>query len=92
MTTHQLRAFYGHVKRLHASLNSGRPFKEIYPEICKLKPFAEERSAKGRIPKYFGDFICRNADKAKDQKAFQAGFVEHFQAVVAYCAGTIQAR
>jgi len=92
LTTHQLRAFYGHVKRLQASLNSGRPFKEIYPEICKLKPFAEERSAKGKIPRYFGDFIFRNVDKAKDQKAFLAGFVEHFQAVVAYCAGTIQTR
>lgn len=92
LTTHQLRAFYGHAKRLHASLNAGRPFDEIYPQICKMKPFAEERCAKGRIPKYFADFICRNVDKAKDQKAFLAGFVEHFQSVVAYCAGTIKTR
>lgn len=91
LTTHQLRAFYSHVKRLETSLSGGRPFKEIYPEICKLKPFAQERSAKGKIPKYFGDFICRNADKARDQKSF-LGFVEHFQAVIAYCAGTIQTR
>jgi len=92
LTSHQLRAFYLHLKRLQASLDRGRPFKEIYPEICKLKPFAEERSAKGRIPKYFGEFIRRNVDKAVDQKAFEAGFVEHFQAVVAYCAGTVQTK
>ncbi|SRR5581483_2558679 len=72
LTTHQLRAFYSHVKRLKGSLSSGRSFKEIYPEICKLKPFAEERSAKGKVPKYFGEFICRNVDKAKDQKALAA--------------------
>jgi CRISPR type III-A-associated protein Csm2 len=92
MTTHQLRAFYSHVKRLESSMSSDRPFKEIYPDICKLKPFAEERSAKGKIPRYFVEFICRNVDKAIDQKSFQSGFIEHFQALVAYCAGTIQTR
>ncbi len=90
MTMHQLRAFYGHVKRLDGSLKNGRPFKEVYPEICKLKPFAEERSAKEKIPRYFADFICRNVDKTKDQKSFQSGFVEHFQAVVAYCTDKIK--
>jgi CRISPR-associated protein Csm2 len=92
LTMHQLRAFYNHVKRLHISLKKGRPFEEIYPEICKLKPFAEERAKKKKIPNYFREFIFRNVDKAKDPDAFLKGFVEHFQAVVAYCAGTIQER
>lgn len=92
LTTHQLRAFYNHVKRLHVSLKKGRPFAEVYPEIRKLKPFAEERAQKGKIPAYFRDFIFRNVDKVRDQNTFLKGFVEHFQAVVAYCAGTIRER
>ena len=92
LTPHQLRAFYQHVKRQQAALKGGRPFPSAMVEICKLKPFATERAEKEKIPPEFKDFICRNVDKVKDQKAFLEGFVEHFQAVVAYCAGTIQER
>jgi len=90
LTPHQLRAFYGHVKRQQAALEAGRPFREVYPEICKLKPFAIERAEKEKIPIEFKEFICRNVDKATDERTFRAGFVEHFQAVVAYCAGTLK--
>lgn len=92
LNMHQLRAFYGQVKRLHAALKSGREFKQIYPEICKLKAFARERAEKDKISVYFQQFICRNVDQVRDRKAFLEGFVEHFQAVVAYCAGTIKER
>lgn len=92
LTTHQLRAFYQHVKRQQAAVKNGRPFREVLVELCKLKPFARERAEKEKIPHEFEQFISRNVDKVKDQKAFAEGFVEHFQAVVAYCAGTIQER
>jgi CRISPR type III-A-associated protein Csm2 len=92
LTPHQLRAFYQHVKRQQGALKNGRPFREVLVEICKLKPFATERAEKEKIPDEFREFICRNVDKVKDEKAFLEGFVEHFQAVVAYCAGTIQER
>ena len=92
LSMHQLRAFYGQVKRHHAAIKSGREFKQIYPEICKLKAFARERAEKDKIPAYFEQFVCRNVDHVEDQKAFLEGFVEHFQAVVAYCAGTIKER
>jgi|YelNatPaOPRAMG01_1025707.scaffolds.fasta_scaffold35777_4 CRISPR type III-A-associated protein Csm2 len=90
LTTHQLRAFYGHAKRQQAAIEAGRSFREIYPEICKLKAFAAERADKEKIPIEFKEFICRNVDKATDQKAFLSGFMEHFQAIVAYCAGTLK--
>lgn len=92
LTPHQLRAFYQHVKRQQGALKNGRPFREVLVEICKLKPFAVERAQKDKIPTEFKEFICRNVDKVKDQKTLLDGFVEHFQAVVAYCAGTIQER
>ncbi len=90
MTMHQLRAFYGQVKRLEGALKRKRPFREIALEIQKLKPIASERASKDKVPKYFEQFIIRNVDKAKDEDSFLKGFVEHFQAVVAYCAGTIR--
>lgn len=90
MTMHQLRAFYGHVKLQEGALEGGRPFKQVLLEINKLKPFASERASKEKVPKYFEEFIVRNVDKVKDEHSFLKGFVEHFQAVVAYCAGTIR--
>ncbi len=92
LTTHQLRAFYQHVKRQQAAVKNGRPFREVLVEICKLKPFARERAEKETIPAEFEEFVSLNVDKVKDQKTFLEGFVEHFQAIVAYCAGTIQKR
>jgi CRISPR-associated protein Csm2 len=92
MTMHQLRAFYNHVKRLENAVNNKRPFAEVVPEISKLKPIASERESKEKIPESFKEFIDRNVDKSKDEKSFLNGFVEHFQAVVAYCAGTIRER
>jgi CRISPR type III-A-associated protein Csm2 len=92
MTMHQLRAFYSHVKRQENALKNKRPFNEVLVEICKLKPIAGERASKGKIAPYFREFIDRNVDKSKDESAFVNGFVEHFQAVVAYCAGTILLR
>lgn len=92
LTTHQLRAFYQHVKRQQAALKNRRPFREVLVEVCKLKPFVAERAEKEKVPEEFREFISRNVDKVKDQRTFLEGFVEHFQAVVAYCAGTIQER
>jgi CRISPR/Cas system CSM-associated protein Csm2 small subunit len=92
MTMHQLRAFYSHVKLQEGALKANRPFKAVFVEIAKLKPFASERASKGKVPRYFEDFIVRNVDKVKDENTFLNGFVEHFQAVVAYCAGTLERR
>ena len=97
MTMNQLRAFYEHVKLREDALNNSRPFREVRKDICSLKAIARERAEKRRIPHYFESFISRNVDRVtanadnKDafEKAFLGGFVEHFQAVVAYCAGKL---
>ncbi len=98
MTMHQLRAFYQHVRLQEDALNNQCSFREVRKQLCALKPIARERAEKKKIPHYFESFISRNVDKvvanADDENAFRdsfvKGFVEHFQAVVAYCAGTIK--
>ena len=98
MTMHQLRAFYQHVKLQEDALNNQRPFRQVRKELCNLQAFAHERAAKRKVPKYFEWFISANVKRvtanASDADAFKhaflEGFVEHFQAVVAYCAGTIK--
>jgi CRISPR/Cas system CSM-associated protein Csm2 small subunit len=90
MTMHQLRAFYKHVKLQQSALENGQGLNKVLLEISKLKPFANERANKDKVPRYFEEFINRNVDKVKDKHAFVDGFVEHFQAVVAYCAGTLE--
>jgi CRISPR/Cas system CSM-associated protein Csm2 small subunit len=95
MTMHQLRAFYHHVKLQETALDRDRPFPVVMTELCKLKPFARERAEKDKVPPYFCDFIERNVEsvrRAQDGKKYFRGFIEHFQAVVAYCAGTIRQR
>jgi Csm2 Type III-A len=92
MTMHQLRAFYGHVKLQQGAMKRGTPFSGIRNKILVLQPLARERFAKGKVPEIFEQFIVRNLEKVKDETTFLKGFVEHFQAVVAYCAGTIEKR
>jgi len=90
LTKNQLRAFYSHAKRREASARSDRPWAEVYTDLVKMVPIAGERAAKGIIPREFEEFIRRNVDKSKDRASFLDGFIEHFQAVVAYCAGTLR--
>ncbi len=98
MTMHQLRAFYQYVRLQEDALKNGRSFREVRKDLCTLKPLARERADKKKVPYYFESFISRNVDKVvadeDNEKAFShafvKGFVEHFQAVVAYCAGTIK--
>jgi CRISPR/Cas system CSM-associated protein Csm2 small subunit len=90
LTRNQLRAFYAHAKRREASARNGRPWSEVYTELVKMVPIAGERAAKGIIPREFEEFIRRNVERSKDQTAFLEGFIEHFQAVVAYSAGTLK--
>jgi len=92
MTMNQLRAFYHHAKLQEGAIERGRPFREVWVEISKLKAFARERASKEKIPRFFEQFISRNVDRAKDDKTFSEGFMEHFQAVVAYSAGTLKER
>jgi CRISPR type III-A-associated protein Csm2 len=90
LTKSQLRAFYGHVKRLEAALDRNRPFDAIVGELTRLKPIAHARFERNKIPSEFRRFIDKNVDAAvRSPERFRA-FVRHFEAVAAYCEGRVQ--
>lgn len=88
MPMHQLRRFFNHVRRLDRALSLGRPFAEVLPEVKKLKPFAVDAAGRkeSQVPQLFTRFIDANVDCVTEQGDFARGFLEHFQAVVAYAA------
>jgi CRISPR/Cas system CSM-associated protein Csm2 small subunit len=94
LTRNQLQAFYRHVRRLGDSLEHVGEFDRIHRELQKVEPIAYERAHKEKriIPPVFYEFLKRNIDKCTDRKAFREGFIEHFQCVVAYCAGKLRDR
>ncbi|HPL96017.1 MAG: type III-A CRISPR-associated protein Csm2 [Smithellaceae bacterium] len=84
MTNHQLRRFYSHVREAENRLKMTDDFKAAYIDLKKLEPFVSEAKGKGKIPDLFFDFILKNVSAVKSKKDFLDGFLEHFQAVVAY--------
>jgi len=84
MKNHQLRRFYGHVRAAENRLRMTNDFNAVYRDIKKLEPFVAEAKGKNKIPKTFYDFIMRNTNAVKNKKDFLEGFLEHFQAVVAF--------
>lgn len=88
LTRHQLRSFYNHAKKQLQRLQYGTPFAEVHPEVARLKAFAADRAGRANgIPRSFKEFIDRNVDSITSQETFVKGFMPHFEAVVAYCAG-----
>jgi CRISPR-associated protein Csm2 len=84
MKNHQLRRFYGHVRAAENRLRMTNDFNSVYIDIKKLEPFVAEAKGKNKIPKTFYDFIIKNTNAVKNKKDFLEGFLEHFQAVVAF--------
>ncbi len=94
LTAHQLRAFYGHVKRAEDAWCRKLPLAEAVNEIKKLEAHANDRLAKGRITRTFHDFVRKNADGvvATDEGKSLEAFLEHFEALVGFCAGRLNER
>lgn len=84
MTTHQLRRFYGHVRAADNRLKMTGNFSSVYIDLKKLEPFVSEAKGKGKIPDIFFNFMTGNLAALKTEKDFTNGFLEHFQAVVAF--------
>jgi CRISPR type III-A-associated protein Csm2 len=84
LKNHQLRRFYGHAKAAENRLNMTRDWHAVNLDVKKLSPFVSEAKGKDKIPPSFYDFIEKNIRLVKTEKDFKEGFMEHFQAVVAY--------
>ena len=84
LKTHQLRRFYEHAKAAENRLRMTGDWDAVNVDIKKLGPFVSEAKGKDKIPQSFYDFVDKNIKAIKLQKDFEKGFMEHFQAVVAY--------
>lgn len=84
LKNHQLRRFYHHVRSAENKLNMTHDWSCVNVDVKKLKSFVAEAKGKQKVPEVFYEFINRNIDNIKDEKSFRHGFLEHFQAVIAY--------
>ncbi len=84
LTNSQMRQFYTHVRGIEYRLRQGRTFAELQAELHMLKPLAEERQKKDKVPELFSAFIRTNLAHVTDEKSFLKGFLLHFQAVLAF--------
>lgn len=83
---HQLRRFYGHVKKAENRLCSTGDWPCTNTEVKKLIAFAHNAAAgpKPKVTPAFLNFIKRNLDLIINEKAFTKGFVPHFEAIMAF--------
>lgn len=84
LKNHQLRRFYQHARAAENKLNMTHDWPCVNVDIKKLKAFVAEAKGKGKVSEVFYEFINKNIDNIRDEKSFTRGFLEHFQAVVAY--------
>jgi len=84
LKNHQLRRFYQHARAAENRLKMTHDWPCVNVDIKKLKAFVAEAKGKGKVSEVFYEFINMNLDNIKDEKSFLQGFLEHFQAIVAY--------
>jgi CRISPR type III-A-associated protein Csm2 len=84
LKNHQLRRFYGHARAADNRLKKTGDWDAVNLDVKTLLPFASEAKGKDKIPVAFYEFIERNIKAIRTRKDFENGFMEHFQAVVAY--------
>jgi hypothetical protein len=100
LTMTQLRAFYMHAKRTEEAWRKGvsrgraSALAEAVKEIRRFEYLANYRLKLKKIPQAFHDFLCKNAEivNAEDGGRSLQAFLEHFEALVGFCAGRIKER
>lgn len=95
LTMNQLRAFFAHAKRAEDGLRRTLlPLCEAVNQIKKLESLAQDRFGSGRIPKTFYEFLQMNAKRvaADDGGKSIKAFIQHFEALVGFCAGRLKER
>lgn len=89
LTKSQMRAFFNEVKRLQTVFRANQDFKSVGPKLLAMKAQAHLRKNRGSIPSVFQEFVDKNVSSASNPNAF-AAFVQHFEAVAAYCEGRLK--
>lgn len=80
----QLRKYYDFVVRIKDTLKyNNKSFEDVLPEIKKLDYYVSYAETRGKVSKYFVDFIKQNLNNIKTKEDFFA-FATHFEAIIAY--------
>lgn len=91
LTNAQFRRFFDHARMIDqrlnlfsSDLNENDKWDAVAGELEKLKAFAAEAKAKGKVPPIFYEFITINVNATQKIADFRKGFMEHLQAVLAF--------
>lgn len=80
----QLRKYYDYVIRIKEPLKYGiKTFDEVHPEIKRLDYFTSYAETRGKVSRYFVNFIKKNLQSINTKEDFFA-FSTHFEAIIAY--------
>ncbi|WP_027365631.1 type III-A CRISPR-associated protein Csm2 [Desulfotruncus alcoholivorax] len=85
MTSASLRRFYNKLRGIYARYKDNANFEEIKPGLYSFYPNVADAVARNdNVPEEFRRFINTNIKLAVKDPQHLAGFVEHFQSVLAY--------
>jgi len=84
LTSHQVRRFFQHCRRIEARLRDGSAWPKEEADFLKIDAFAADALAKKKAPPIFEDFIRRNVAAVRDERDFTKGFMAHFEALLGF--------
>lgn len=84
LTSHQVRRFFQHCRRIQARLRAGSTWPEEEADFRKIDAFAADARAKAKAPPIFEDFVRRNVVAVRDERDFTKGFMAHFEALLGF--------
>ena len=80
----QLRKYYDYIVRIKDTLKyDNQIFNKVHVEINRLDYYVSYAESRGKVSRYFVDFIKKNLKNIKTKEDFFA-FLKHFEAIIAY--------
>jgi CRISPR/Cas system CSM-associated protein Csm2 small subunit len=84
LTSHQVRRFFQHCRRIQARLRAGSTWPTEEADFRKIDAFAADARARKTAPPLFEDFVRRNVAAVRDERDFTKGFMAHFEALLGF--------
>ncbi len=85
----QLRKFYNQCKAIEQKLRFSGDFEGVKSDLYCLQRDAQYSFNRKVVPQIFLDFIERNVELATSSNKDFKGFIQHYESLVAYAAGTL---
>jgi hypothetical protein len=84
LTSHQIRRFFQHCRKIQSRLRAGSTWSEEEAEFRKIDAFAADALAKEKAPSIFEDFVRCNVAAVQGERDFTKGFMAHFEALLGF--------